>query len=123
MQDSKTTVSRPLVGCLAIGLLGFALILSIWPGMISGAAGATLCGAAARVGIVIAALWLALPSRSRPAAWANLSATSVASAAMAVMAIFRVPFRIMIPLAAIVMVLGIVLRPRPLRRPERRADL
>jgi drug/metabolite transporter (DMT)-like permease len=123
MPTSNKTVNRPLVGSLALGLLGFALVLSIWPGMISGPAGATLCGVAARVGIVMAALWLALPSRGRPAAWANLSTTSLASAAMAVMAIFRVPFRIMIPLSATVMVLGFVLRPKPLQRPERRADV
>jgi hypothetical protein len=123
MQKSKTTVSRPLVGCLALGLLGTALILSLWPGAVSEAAGATLRAAAARLGIVMAALWLALPSRNRPAAWAKLSATSVATTTMAALALFRVPFRFLIPITGIVMVLGFVLRPRPLRRPERRADL
>ncbi len=122
MQKSKTTVSRPLVGFLAIGLLSIAFFLSLWPGALSGAAGATVGGAAARVGIVMAALWLALPSRNRPAAWANVSITSAAPVVLAALALFRIPFRILIPLAGIVMVAGLVLRPRPLRRPERRAD-
>jgi hypothetical protein len=122
MEKPKTTVNRPLVGILALVLFGIALVLSIWPGLVSGAAGATLSGAAARVGIVTGALWLALPSGNRPAAWANLSATSLAAATLAAMAFFRVPFRILIPMAGIVMFLGIVLRPRALRRPERRAD-
>jgi hypothetical protein len=122
MQKSKTTVSRPLVGFLAIGLLSLAFFLSLWPGALPGAAGATVGGAAARVGIVMAALWLALPSRNRPAAWANLTITAGAPLILAALAILRVPFRIMIPLAGFIMVVGLVLRPRPLRRPERRVD-
>jgi hypothetical protein len=132
MEKSKTTVSRPLVGFLTIGLFSVTLFLSIWQGVLPGAAGATVGGATARVGIVMAALWLALPSRNRrlalpagnrPSAWANVSFTSVVPLVLAALALFRrIPFRILIPLAGILLVAGLVLRPRPLQRPERRAD-
>jgi hypothetical protein len=132
MEKSKTTVSRPLVGFLTIGLFSVTLFLSIWPGALPGAAGATVGGATARVGIVMAALWLALPSRNRrlalpsgnrPPARSNVSFTSVVPLVLAGLALFRrVPFRILLPLAGILLVAGLVLRPRPLQRPERRVD-
>jgi hypothetical protein len=123
MEKSKTSVSRPLVGFLTIGLFSVTLFLSIWPGALPGAAGATVGGATARVGIVMAALWLALPSGNRPPAWANVSLTSVVPLVLAGLALFRrVPFRILLPLAGILLVAGLVLRPRPLQRPERRVD-
>lgn len=122
MQTTKKTVSRPLVGFLAIGLLSLAIVLSLWPHAVSGAAGAAIGGAAARVGIVMAALWLALPTRDRPAAWANVSLASALPLVLVALALFRIPFRILLPLAGIVLLAGLVLRPRPLRRPERRAS-
>jgi hypothetical protein len=120
MRESKTTVSRPLVGILAIGLFGVAFVLSLWPNLLSGAAGATVGGAAARVGIVMAALWLALPTHNRPAAWANVSIASALPLLLAATALFRIPFRILIPLAGLVLFVGVILRPKPARRPERR---
>jgi hypothetical protein len=120
MQRSKTTVSRPLVGFLGIGLFSVAFVLSLWPNLLSGAAGAMVGGAAARVGVVMAALWLALPSRNRPAAWVNVSVTSALPLVLVAMALFRIPFRILVPLAVFVLLTGVVLRPKPLQRPERR---
>jgi hypothetical protein len=120
MGESKTAVSRPLVGGLAIGLFGIAFMLSLWPNLLSGAAGATVGGAAARVGIVMAAFWLALPTRNRPAAWANVSITSALPLILAATALLRIPFRILLPLAGVVLLVGVILRPRPARRPERR---
>jgi len=122
MQQSKTAVSRPLVGFLSIGLFGVAFVLSLWPNLLSGAAGATVGGAAARVGVVMAALWLALSSRNRPAAWAKVNITSALPLVLVAMALFRIPFRILIPLAVFVLLVGIVLRPKPLQRPERRVS-
>ena len=101
-----------------MGLFATAALLWIWPELLPGAAGATVAGAAARVGIVMAALWLALPTRSRPSAWANLSVNSVAVGLLAVMALLRIPFRIMLPLAGTVLALGAVLRPKSLERPR-----
>jgi hypothetical protein len=120
MQQPKTTVSRPLVGFLAIGLFGIAIILSLWPTLFPGAAGAMAGGAAARVGTVLAALWLALPTRNRPAAWANVSIASALPLLLAATALLRIPFRISIPLSGFVFLVGVILRPKPAKRPERR---
>src|SRR5579863_49320 len=102
MGGNAKHVSRPLVGAIAIVLLGIAAVLSVWPGAASGT-GAMLCGGSARVGVVMAALWLALPTRNRPAAWASLSITSAATGLVAVLAFLRVPFRILFPLAGTIM--------------------
>jgi hypothetical protein len=120
MPHSKTTVSRRLVGFLAIGLFGIAFVLSLWPNLIPGAAGAMVGGVAARGGIVLAAFWLALPTSNRLAAWANVSIASVLPLLLVAMALFRIPFRILIPLAGFVFLVGVILRPKPARRPERR---
>jgi hypothetical protein len=120
MQQSKMTVSRSLVGSLAIGLFGIALILSVWPNLLSGAAGTLVGGAAARVGMVLAAYWLALPTRNRPAAWANVGLASALPLFLVALALFRIPFRILIPLAGFVLLVGVILRPKPAQRPERR---
>ncbi len=114
------TVSRPLVGLLAIGLFGIALILSVWPNLLSGAAGTLVGGAAARVGMVMAAFWLALPAGNRPAAWAKVSLASALPLLLVALALFRIPFRILIPLACFVLLVGVFLRPKSVRRPERR---
>jgi hypothetical protein len=120
MQQSKITISRSLVGLLAIGLFGIALILSVWPNLLSGAAGTLVGGAAARVGMVMAAFWLALPAGNRPAAWAKVSLASALPLLLVALALFRIPFRILIPLAGFVLLVGVFLRPKPVRRPERR---
>jgi hypothetical protein len=72
------------------------------------------------VGIVMAALWLALPTGNRTAAWAKVSLASVLPLLLTALALFRIPFRILIPLAAFVLLVGVILRPKPLKRPERR---
>jgi hypothetical protein len=122
MPTSKTTVSRPLVGFLTIALFSIALVLSIWPNTFSGPMGAAVGGACARVGVVLAALWLALPTRNRPAAWAKVRIGYAAPLVLAGLALLRIPFRILIPLAGFILLVGLVLRPRPLRRPERRVE-
>jgi hypothetical protein len=120
MRQWKTTLSRPLVGSLAIGLFLIAFVLSLWPNLLSGAAGVMVEGAAARVGIVMAALWLALPTGNRTAAWAKVSLASALPLLLTALALFRIPFRILIPLAAFVLLVGVILRPKPMERPERR---
>jgi hypothetical protein len=122
MERPTTNVSRTLVGCIAAVLLASAAILTIC--MDPGASGAAITWRAActRVGIVMAAFWLALPSKTRPAAWADLNFTSLAAAVLAGLALVRMPFRFILPTAGVVLVLGLLLRPRPRQRPERRVD-
>jgi hypothetical protein len=119
MQPSKTTVSRPLVGFLALGLLSASLLLTVWPHALSGAAGPSYAAATGRVGIVMAALWLALPTRNRRAAWANVRITAAVPLVLAALAVLRVPLRILLPLAGVALFAALVLRPRPRQRPER----
>jgi hypothetical protein len=66
----------------------------------------------------MAALWLALPTRTRPAAWSKLNPRSVAAVVIAALAI-RFPLRLLLPLAGILIVAGIFLRPRDRVRPPR----
>jgi hypothetical protein len=122
MEKSQSTISRPLVGVLAIGLFTASLVLMLWPGAIPGPMGATMGAATAKVSILMAALWLALPSGNRPAAWANLRLASAAPLVLVALALFRIPMRILIPLVGIIFLTGVVLRPRPVRRPDRRVE-
>lgn len=119
--ETRTTVSRPLVGVIAIALLIAATVLWLWPGDSTGAV-MTWRAACLRIGIVMAALWLALPTGSRPAAWANLSVRSVVVLVLAAAAVLRIPVRVFMPLAVVTMALSFVLRPRSPKRPERRPD-
>ena len=79
-------------------------------------------GACGRVGIVTAALWFAMPTRSRPAAWANLNPRSAAAVVIAALAL-RFPLRLLLPLGGILLVAGALLRPRERARPPRPNDL
>jgi hypothetical protein len=67
--DSQVPVNRPLVGCLALGCLGLGMLVGV-----SGIEGTTNLwqGALTRVGVILGALWLCLPTRHREAAWARV---------------------------------------------------
>lgn len=69
-----------------------------------------------RVGLLLGALWLALPTRTRPAAWANVSPYVVVGVVVALL--FVRQMRIFIPLLIVVGILGLLLRPRPKRPPS-----
>lgn len=75
-------------------------------------------GGLARMGLVLGALWLAMPSRNREAAWANISPKFLALLLGAAIVMIRIPPRILIPAAIITGVTIIILRPRPKRRPS-----
>ncbi|HUG93306.1 MAG TPA: hypothetical protein VML55_20870 [Planctomycetaceae bacterium] len=123
----RTPVSRPLVGIITLALLG------TWAGVwILHAAGAldadqqplkmwwAGCG---RVGLVMFALWLALPGGGRPAAWANLSKPMLAVFLLIAVVVAVRPVRLAIFLPLLVLLAGasLLLRPRLKRRPDSRA--
>ena len=118
MQE-KVPINRPLVGILALVCLGAgATIFFIYRGDESSQmwqAGFT------RVGLVMVALWLALPSRKRNAAWANVSWTTFIGLILALFAVARFKWAV-IPAVLVIAVVGSVLRPREKRRPGTRAD-
>lgn len=72
MTASKLEINRPLTGILALVSLvsgGFLFLVLHRNDQVS----ATLI----RTGLVLGALWLALPTKTRPAAWENISWTGV----------------------------------------------
>lgn len=75
-------------------------------------------GAFTRVGLLLSAVWFALPTRDRPAAWASVSPLTFVGLIVAVFVIARYP-RIIIPAAIVLVIVGFVLRPRHKRRPKR----
>ncbi len=63
-----------------------------------------------RIGLVLGALWLALPTRTRPAAWARLSRWKLAG--IVVFAVLLPRLKMILPILLIGMLIGWVLRPR-----------
>jgi hypothetical protein len=118
MKDNNVAVSRPLVGLLAICCLVVAgLIRMLAPDHQE--AQLWLAGFI-RVGLVMTAFWIALPSGDRPAAWANISRHTLIGIALGTLALLRLPFRVVLPVAVAVAVIGFVLRPRGKKRPQSR---
>jgi len=116
MSDGKLTVNRPLVGVIAIvclcAALGIGLTHSGDESWVLWQSGFT------RVGLVMAAFWFALPSPGRQAAWANMSPRTGIAAVMAVVALAVRP-KAAIPVLIVLAIVGLLLRPRPKRRPKR----
>jgi hypothetical protein len=71
---------------------------------------------------VMAALWMAMPTRTRPAAWAKLNPRSVAAVLLAALAI-RFPLKLLLPIAGILLIAGVFLRPRDRVRPPRSGEI
>jgi hypothetical protein len=122
MEDPNAAARRLLVGVTAATLLSVCVLLWILPGVSRSGSAVMWRGACGRVGIVTAALWFALPARGRPAAWANLNPRSVAAVVIAALAI-RFPLRLLLPLGGILMIVGVLLRPRPRARPPRPGEI
>lgn len=70
-----------------------------------------LAAALLRVGILLVAFWLAMPSRTRPAAWKGFSSTTVLLSAVAVAAFIR-QLRPLIPFALVLIAIGWFVRPK-----------
>jgi|GEM_PF-7006764 len=75
-------------------------------------------GGFARIGLVLGALWLAMPSRNYAAAWANISPKFLGLLALIALVTIRIPPRILLPAALVTGIAILVLRPRPKRRPS-----
>ncbi|RMG37355.1 MAG: hypothetical protein D6725_08985 [Planctomycetota bacterium] len=114
MSDQNVTVNRTLVGVLALACLGGAAALAF-----SGHGGQSVRlwqAGLIRVGLVLAALWIALPTKDRPAAWANISKRTLVVALIGLLALLRLPLRIVLPIVFGAALCGWLLRPRPRRR-------
>jgi hypothetical protein len=120
MSAQRTQISRPMVGFCALACLvgaGLTFFLSESQNS-SGLAAAFL-----RVGLVMAAFWLALPTKSREAAWAGMSGTTFIGIFLAIFVVARYPRAIfaVLPILITVAVIGAFLRPRQKDRPRERA--
>lgn len=106
MDQRNVAVNRALAGVLSI---------------VCGIAGVVLCATRGiddpfgagfiRVGLVLGALWFAMPSRSREAAWARISPWAVAGIVLAAVLLVR-HLRVLLPIAVVLAAVGYVLRPR-----------
>ncbi len=109
MPEGSIPVNRTLVGVLAIGCTLTGLAFAIFDSFESAAFGAFL-----RTGVLLGAFWLALPSKNRDAAWANVSPWTLAITVVLILILVRRP-RAFLPLIAVVAAAAIFIRPR--RRP------
>ena len=103
--DELLRKKRISVGLIALACLAGAIVL-IWFPEREG-----LRSALVRVGTLMAAFWLVLPSKGRPAAWTKLSSNwMIASGVVAAIAMPRA--RAMFPVIAIIIGIALFARPR-----------
>jgi hypothetical protein len=118
MDRSPLAVRKLIVGLIALACLvtaGAFWIFADDPGTNAANAVAT------RLGIMLGALWLALPSHGESLAWGK--ALPAVFAVIVVLAMIRVNWRILIyaiPIAIVVAVAAAFIRPRSKPRPPRR---
>lgn len=117
MNASKTQVSRPMVGALAVACL------LAWGGMFALPERSNSTdlwhGAFLRIGVVMIAFYVSLPSRKRDAAWSGIKVSTLAAAAFLAFLTARLRFAI-VPIAIAIVTIGLYLRPRDKRRPGTR---
>ena len=112
MSDGKIPVNRTLVGFLGLTCLVAAGV--IW--LVSPSEQLWMAGCI-RVGLVVCAFWLALPTRHRDAAWANVSIPTVVGivVGLLVLARLKIPMKVVIPVFILVAILTVFIRPRSKR--------
>lgn len=109
MKSRTIPVNRPLVGILALVCLAAALALTIFSREEE-----LWRSAFMRVGLLLGAFWLALPTRQRPSAWANVSPTTliVSLLALVMIARMRIPLKLVVPVLVVLVLAILILRPR-----------
>jgi len=105
----KQGVNKVLVGVIALACLAIAAGLYL-----SDSEQAGLLAAFWRIGLVMSALWLALPKQGEAFAWER--AVPVAVGVIAVLGFAKRAPLIIIPIAIVVALAAVFIRPRPKRR-------
>jgi hypothetical protein len=108
ISESELRRKRALVALLAIACIVAGVILL----MVGGSDG--LASAFLRVGLLLGAFWLVLPSKDRPAAWARVSPWSVGLVVGLALILPRVKYYIPVVVAGVV--IGWLVRPRNRKR-------
>lgn len=103
--EAELIRKRRTVGLIAVASASIGV--ATW--MLEGS-GSAIAGPCIRIGIVMAALWLALPTRTRPAAWARIRPWHLVS--LIVFLIFLPRLKAAIPVLIIGIVIGWLLRRR-----------
>lgn len=105
MPDPDLVNKRTPVGVIAVACLVASGALMFWPEH-EGVRAAFL-----RVGLLMAAFWLAMPTKSRPAAWKSLQSPWTLPI-IVVTAIFLPRLKYMLPVIAVFAVIAWFARPR-----------
>lgn len=108
MPKQDYTPNRLLVAVITIACFGGAFLLRQLE--LVDRNNTLLIAGLVRVGICMGALWFALPSRKRPAAWAKLSPWVIVGLAVAAFLLPRL--RYSIPLLVGMLLVGTFIRPR-----------
>jgi len=108
ISENELRQKRTMVGLLAIGSTIPGCVLLVLESHVA------LASALVRVGLLLGAFWLALPTKGRPAAWARVSTWTVGATAVAIMVVAR--FKVALPLLAIGVLIGWIVRPRQGKR-------
>ena len=112
MADHNVPVNRTLAGILTILCALAGVVLCVMRGM-DDPIGAGFI----RVSLVLGALWLALPTQSREAAWARVSPWAVVGVILVAVLVVRNP-RVLLPVVIALSAVGYFLRPRKRRGPR-----
>ena len=118
-ESRQIPINRPLVGIIALVCLVAAIGLRIgYSGDTNKELWVTAFG---RAGLVMSALWIALPSGQRKAAWANVSPMTLLGLGLAIFAIAARPAIIlrMLPVFGVLGAIAYYLRPRPKAKDSR----
>lgn len=115
-ESTKVEVNRPLVGMIALGCIVTSVVLEFLPD-----ANEMWVAGFRRAGVMTGAIWLALPTKNRAAAWANVSPWTLIGVVGGIVAVAARP-RVLIffvPILIALAILGKVLKGRGPNRPGR----
>ncbi len=119
MAGETIPINRTLVGVISVVCLITAGCLHQFVTIEQFAQKVAATGAFMRVGLLMFAFWLALPTRTRDAAWANVSPWVFVGLIAAIVGVAVRP-KIAIPLIVVLAVFGFIVRPRNKKRSSRR---
>jgi hypothetical protein len=114
--STKIEVNRPLVGVIAVACVVTSVVLEFLPD-----ANEMWVAGFRRAGVMTGAIWLALPTKNRAAAWANVSPWTLIGVVGGIVAVAARP-RVLIffvPILISLAILGKVLKGRGADRPGR----
>jgi len=116
--EGKVTLNRPLVGIIALACVGAFATLYFTGDSSAENKNQMWAAAFLRVGLLMGALWLALPGKGKEAAWAKVSTNTLLGLFLAVLGIAWRP-RIAIPFLLVLGILALFIKPRTKYRPPR----